>query len=156
VYIQCVDFDALNMNIKTKIKPSNQHLFNLIHDVDLQVKMTWLSEGFRSLNVQKYLYQWAARNDVDALDAFGQSMIDSFRLAATRGLSGYPEDTERSMRSLLVNIQYYRVRVEARLKPAFHQGVARCADPLSEPSAPHPAGFPAGVHGSLGTLETVA
>jgi hypothetical protein len=101
-----------------KIKPTHQHLLNLIHDVDRFVKMTWLSEGFRSINVQQYLYQWQRRNDVAALDCFGQCMFDSFTLAAARGFSGDPVDTERSIRSLQVNIQYYQVRLEAR-RPAF-------------------------------------
>jgi hypothetical protein len=154
VYIQGVNYDALNMNIKIKIKPSSQHLLNLINDVDLLVKMTWLSEGFRSLNVHKYLYQWSARNDVAALDAFGQSMIDSFRLAATRGLSGYPEDTERSMRSLLVNIQYYRARVESRREPACHLGLTPCTPPPARSPA-DPVGQPAGELRPAGSLEAV-
>jgi hypothetical protein len=127
-----------------KIKPSNQHLLNLIHDVEVFVKMTWFSEGFRSLLVQQYLYQWARRNDVSALDASGQCMIDSFRLAAVRGFSGYPEDTERCVRSLLVNIQYYRVRIEARRpgvcnqngQPALKESTAVESPPLRNAAQP--------------------
>lgn len=108
-----------------KIKPTHQHLLNLIHDVDQLVKMTWLSEGFRSLNVQQYLYQWQRRNDVSALDCFGQCMFASFTLAAARGFSGDPVDTERCIRSLLVNVQYYQARLEARRLPPCDQNEHR-------------------------------
>ena len=104
-----------------KIKPTHQHLLNLIHDVNRFVKMTWLSEGFRSLAIQQYLYQWQRRNDVSALDGFGQCMFDSFTLAAARGFSGDPVDTERCIRSLLVNIQYYQGRLETRRPTVCNQ-----------------------------------
>lgn len=94
-----------------KIQPTPQHFLNLIHDVDQQLKMTWLSDGCICLIVQKYLAQWSSRYDCSG-DSYCQCMLDSFRLAAVRGFSGNPADVERSIRSLGANIDYYQVRME--------------------------------------------
>jgi hypothetical protein len=95
-----------------KINPTRQHFLNLIADVDCHLITTCFSESHISLCVLKNLHRWQQKYDVSSMGTFYETMLESFQLAALRGFSGYPEDLERSIRSLNLNVQYYRARLQ--------------------------------------------
>lgn len=110
-----------------KIEPSHQNLLKLINEVD-QFLAIGLSESLIPIYAHRLLWQWSQNYDVLVLERYGQCMLESFGLAAARGLSGLPCDVDRSVRSLQANVWYYRPRVSEALNTStLDDLVSACA-----------------------------
>lgn len=99
-----------------KIDPSHSDLLELINEVDQLLSMKSLSQAAISICACRLLWQWSQVYDVEGLDRYGQCMLESFGIAAARGISGLPCEVDRSIRSLQSNVWYYRPKIDELLK----------------------------------------
>lgn len=111
-----------------KIDPSHKNLLELIDEVDRLLLTIGLPESLVPIYTHRVLWQWSQRFDVLVLGRYWQCMLESFGLAAVRGLSGLPCDIDRSVRSLQANVSYYRPKVDEALKTSTLDNlVSACA-----------------------------
>jgi hypothetical protein len=98
-----------------KIPASLQDLFDLVMEIERISMLPGSSDSVRSLLSHKYIWAWLASFDVNCISRYHLCMLDSFALAAVRGVSGDPSEVERSFLSLKVNISYYKPRIMAAM-----------------------------------------